>query len=285
MAKKAIDTERFRHHLRPLCDVERAALAASIKADGCRDPLVVGVLDGLLYLVDGFNRKAICDELGVSYQTVEHPFATEEDVLCWIEENAKGRRNQTRTERNYYIGLRYLRERENKGGDRKSEKIKGKKVAFDSTAEKIAAEERCSHQHVKNCGNLAAHLNEAAACGMDFLKWPILTERMKYSKSMLEALIYRGAGGCQEEVEELLEKADGKAVSPRQVMEAIGEAPAQRQQTGELKRDPLAKFGDAIRGVVTIAIDAEISQLESLVTSAEDFAAQLRSILNNKKKN
>jgi hypothetical protein len=49
--------------------------------------------------------------------------------------------NKTRTDRNSNIGRKYLRRKKGKNSDRKSEKIKGKKVAFDSTAADIAKEE------------------------------------------------------------------------------------------------------------------------------------------------
>src|SRR5262249_41601658 len=93
---------------------------------------------------------------------------------AWIEANARAKRNQTRTERNYYIGLRYLREK--KGDGQRGPGKAGNKVASCSTADRIGAEERCSHQQVKTCAKFAAHVNEASAGGLAFLKWPILAE-------------------------------------------------------------------------------------------------------------
>ncbi len=56
----------------------------------------------------------------------------------------------------------------------------------------IAAEERCSDRHVKNCAKLAAKVEEACACGLAFLKWPLLSERIRYSAKLIDELINLG---------------------------------------------------------------------------------------------
>jgi hypothetical protein len=61
-----------------------------------------------------------------------------------------GRRNETRTDKTYNIGRKYLRRKKAHGGDRKSEKIKGQKLPLDRTADDVATEENCSPRHVKN---------------------------------------------------------------------------------------------------------------------------------------
>lgn len=227
-----IDFAAYSNHLRRHTDEERGKLEAEITADGCNDALVVGILNGKRYLVDGFHRKEICDRLGVPYGTRERAFDSEEELLKWIERNARARRNQTRTERNYYIGLRYLREKKSEGaptGNQRASKTTGKKVASCCpTAQRIATEERCSHQHVKNCAKMASHVALACSSGLGFLRDLILSERIKYSKKLLDELIYQGAGGCEEVIRGLLAESPDKPLSPRAIFKALGgeDAPA-----------------------------------------------------------
>lgn len=73
-----------------LRDDERAALEASIVAEGCRDALVTwgGVL------LDGHNRHAICTEHGLPFRTVEAVgIDSREAAADWIDRNQIGRRN------------------------------------------------------------------------------------------------------------------------------------------------------------------------------------------------
>ena len=52
---------------------ELAALRESITTDGCREPLTVW--NG--YIVDGHNRYAICQELGIAFKVREVEFTDE----------------------------------------------------------------------------------------------------------------------------------------------------------------------------------------------------------------
>lgn len=214
-----IDFDRFKDYMRPHTAAETAALEESLLANGCREPLTVAVLAGDRCLADGFNRKALCDRHGIAYQFVEVEFPDPPAVYAWMERNARGRRNQTRTERNYYIGCRYEREKGPLGGASYPKKSGGKKVATDSTAAAIAESERCSHQHVKNCHKLAGVINGLGERGLGFLKWPLLMERLKYSKKLIDAIEESGTVGV-EAVKELL--ATHEAVTARMIRDAIG---------------------------------------------------------------
>lgn len=88
MSQIAIDPE-FQALIPPLSLEERCQLEANIVADGCRDPLVVwGDI-----LVDGHNRYEICTRLGLLFDTVQMEFADREDVIVWMVDNQRGRRN------------------------------------------------------------------------------------------------------------------------------------------------------------------------------------------------
>lgn len=87
-----IDSQ-FRELLRPLTEDEYAALEESIRAEGCRDALVVWPCDEGRVLLDGHNRKEICDRLGINYGVVELQLNSRKEAEDWIIRNLLGRRN------------------------------------------------------------------------------------------------------------------------------------------------------------------------------------------------
>lgn len=87
-----IDDE-FRDLIPALTAEEAEALEASLKADGCRDALVVW--DETSILLDGHNRYRICQEHGLAFTTVRKSFADRQDALIWVIQNQFGRRNLT----------------------------------------------------------------------------------------------------------------------------------------------------------------------------------------------
>lgn len=89
-----IDGE-FKSLLPPLPEEDYRGLEESIKAEGCRDPLVVwGDI-----LVDGHNRFEICQKNNMPFQTVQHDFEDRNDVILWIISNQLSRRNLTSFQR------------------------------------------------------------------------------------------------------------------------------------------------------------------------------------------
>lgn len=89
-----IDKE-FKSLIPALTEDERNGLEASLKAEGCRDALV---LWGDI-LIDGHNRYEICTQYGIPFQTVQKDFDSREDVIQWIILNQFGRRNLPMYER------------------------------------------------------------------------------------------------------------------------------------------------------------------------------------------
>jgi hypothetical protein len=84
-----VDAE-FKSLIPPLADGELALLEANILADGCREPLVLW----LGTLIDGHNRHEICTKHDIEFRTVEkNDLASRDDVLIWIINNQRGRRN------------------------------------------------------------------------------------------------------------------------------------------------------------------------------------------------
>ena len=95
--------------IRPLTDTEYNGLEAAILRDGIREPLSVWDNDGKFILLDGHNRKKICDKHGIEYKTkvIKKVTVGGEGVdldsaalaELWVLDNQMGRRNITQEER------------------------------------------------------------------------------------------------------------------------------------------------------------------------------------------
>ena len=69
-----IDAE-FKQLIPPLTQDERQGLEQSLKAEGCRDALVVwGDI-----LIDGHNRYEICQKYSIPFQTVQKDFKSRDN--------------------------------------------------------------------------------------------------------------------------------------------------------------------------------------------------------------
>ena len=80
----------FYNLIPPLSLEELNSLEASLKHEGCRDPLVVWNNT----IIDGHHRYAICNKYGISFDVVEKTgLETELDVKLWMVNNQFSRRN------------------------------------------------------------------------------------------------------------------------------------------------------------------------------------------------
>lgn len=91
-----IDPE-FKSLIFPLSDDERRQLEDNLVAEGCRDPLVVWEEKGIL--LDGHNRKEICDAHGIEYATKAVSIPDRTSAKVWIIKNQTGRRNLSESQR------------------------------------------------------------------------------------------------------------------------------------------------------------------------------------------
>ena len=76
--------------LPPLTDEQLAVLEQDIQTNGCYSPVVV---NEDLVIVDGHNRRAVCDKLGVPYQMAVFHFDDTLEAMQWAVDTQKGRRN------------------------------------------------------------------------------------------------------------------------------------------------------------------------------------------------
>jgi len=96
-----IDQE-FAELLVPLMAYEYKQLEDNIIAEGCRDPLVVW--NGTL--LDGHNRKEICDRHNIPFKTVSVDLKDKDEAKNWIITNQLGRRNLDPKEFTRLVGMK-----------------------------------------------------------------------------------------------------------------------------------------------------------------------------------
>ncbi|MEX0716615.1 MAG: DNA N-6-adenine-methyltransferase [Planctomycetaceae bacterium] len=87
-----IDAE-FHALIPPLAPNELADLEANLLQDGCLAPLIVWGEQQLL--LDGHNRKSICDRYGIDYAVREISLPDRDAAKRWIIKHQLGRRNLT----------------------------------------------------------------------------------------------------------------------------------------------------------------------------------------------
>lgn len=136
---------RYNYLIPPLSEDEKERLEANIKNYGCRDFVYI---DNSWNIVDGNNRVKICRENKIPFLIKEITFDSEEEKIVWIIENQLGRRNLDIQNRNYLIGLlfikkRWAREYNKDIGDGETESAN---FALEKTAESIAKENKISRR-------------------------------------------------------------------------------------------------------------------------------------------
>ena len=98
---EVIVDEEFRSLIPPPTNGERAGLEESLLQDGCLGPLIVWAEQQVL--LDGHNRKEICDRYGIDYDTREVSLPGRDEAKRWIIEHQFGRRNLTKYQRSELV--------------------------------------------------------------------------------------------------------------------------------------------------------------------------------------
>lgn len=150
-----IDKE-FAALCRALTPEEESLLESQLCDEGCRDPLVLWA--GHDILLDGHNRRRLCDRNGLEYQTTEVVLANREQAIEWIITNQLGKRNLSEDEKSYLRGKRYKHEKKKQGaaeGNASAAKNKVATVTTLKTSEKLADEYGVSPKTIRNDAKFA----------------------------------------------------------------------------------------------------------------------------------
>ena len=83
--------QEFFNLIPPLSQDEVQSLILSLRAEGCRQPIIVW--KGKNIIVDGHNRYAICTKLKIPFEVEGIEFKDENEVMIWMINNQFARRN------------------------------------------------------------------------------------------------------------------------------------------------------------------------------------------------
>jgi hypothetical protein len=171
--------EEFSRLCWPLTDEEKALLRASLKAEGCREPIRFWEADGRPVL-DGHNRLEICLEEGIDYPMLPMQFPDRQKAIEWVIHNQLGRRNASEVQKSHLRGMLYIEKKtqaekaENASyhsGIRGTEDGDGKQVSDEKLpapptrpnfAKQVAAETGVSEQKVHRDAKFTNALNRLA---------------------------------------------------------------------------------------------------------------------------
>jgi phage N-6-adenine-methyltransferase len=144
--------EEFRSLIPPLTDEERAGLEENLLRDGCLEPLIVWAERQIM--LDGHNRKDICDHYGIDYDVRELSLPDRDAAADWIDAHQLGRRNLTPEQMSLLRGRRYNRLKKEHGGDRRSDDSRAQSDPL-KTADRLAKEHGVSAPTIKRDGQYA----------------------------------------------------------------------------------------------------------------------------------
>jgi hypothetical protein len=199
-----VDSE-FERLIPPLARAERDLLEASLKQEGCRDPLIVWA--GHNIILDGHNRWHLCNLHQIPFRTVDLDLPDREAARNWVIQRQFSRRNLTAAGASYLRGKRYLAERGQWGGDHKS--VPG------SNQQNVGL--------IQNDGD-KTDANTERRLAEDFR---VSTMTIRRDAAFAEA-VDNLAGTCGEEARSLILSGDARLT--RQQATRLAQMPAQEQQ-------------------------------------------------------
>ena len=201
-------------YIPPLLPDEFKQLEENIKQNGCREALLVwettgehvsdlGTTTPVYILIDGHNRYTICQTNHLDFKVHLMNFSSIEQVKFFMIDNQLGRRNLAPEQVAYLRGLRYLREKQEKGKYNREEQ-KGQNVPFEehniegrqgqvnveettkvqTTAQKLGEQFNVSEKTIKRDGIYAQGLEKLIPA----FKQDILSGKTKVDKTLIQQI-------------------------------------------------------------------------------------------------
>lgn len=172
-----IDNE-FKDLIPPLKDKERAALKDSIDREGCLDPVVVWKEEGIL--LDGHNRKEICEGLNIAFGVKQLSFPDRDAAKEWVLEHQLGRRNLDPVDLKLLWGRLYkLRQKQGARTDLTSRQNDEKS----KTSEQIAEEVGVSPRSIERAGKFVEGFDKVKGLVDEGELEPEAVEKVKRMKA------------------------------------------------------------------------------------------------------
>jgi len=187
-----------------------------LEENGARDPLVIWTETGII--VDGMNRKAICEKLGLGFKVIKRSFPDRLSAMRWMFDNQRGRRHLTDSRRRNLLGLLYNESKGVQGGDRRSDAAQENGNA----GEVIAVAESVSPGTVIN----AAKFNTAISSLSKTIRQDILDENPKASLRDVQRLAELPAGDQRKVVKAVQAGVASRIGEAIEALAEDGEPPA-----------------------------------------------------------
>lgn len=186
--KELVVIEELQGFITPLSTEEYQMLETNLLKQGCKDPITVwettkeiagidGSEDKVFVLIDGHNRYKICRHYGIDFKIAILTFDNIEKVKDYMIDFQLGRRNLTPEFMSYFRGLRYNRDKVERG-------------KYDRTAnegdlsKKLAQTYKVSERTIKNDANFAIGLSKLTPK----LKQEVLARNVTLNRTTLQEL-------------------------------------------------------------------------------------------------
>lgn len=222
-------------YIPPLLPDEYKQLEENIIQNGCREALLVwettgehvpdlGTTSTTYILIDGHNRYAICQKHHIDFKVHLMNFPSIEQVKFFMIDNQLGRRNLAPEQVSYLRGLRYLREKKEKGRyDRDNQKgqndlyeLEGANTSKiveegqQTTANRLGKQFNVSEKTIKRDAAYAQGLEQLDPA----FKQDILSAKIKIDKALIQELgkldKYSEPILNQDELERVIQQAQNK---------------------------------------------------------------------------
>lgn len=152
MLDLVIDPE-FNELIPPLSEEEYNGLETNILTYGYNKKYPITVWNDTI--IDGHHRYRICKTHGIDFSTEEMCFDSRSDVIIWMIDNQKNKRNANKLTLSYFIGRQYLEQKNSHGGDRASGQNDHMK-----TADKLAENANVGEKTVRRAAEFSKNLDE-----------------------------------------------------------------------------------------------------------------------------
>ena len=207
--------------IKPLQQDEFESLSLAIQADGCLDNIKVWHRgdDSLDTIVDGHNRYKICQQFKTPFKITRLEFADKSEVMIWMYNNQKSRRNLELIERldlhsKLQVHLeRFAKERMLAGKkveNTKNETLVPKGVFKGKTASRIAKEAETSTRTVQRYQTIMKKGTEEQKADLRAGKKKIGTvyKEIRAKEKPKQPLVPRGTRVNENDIEKLLKSKD-----------------------------------------------------------------------------
>lgn len=204
----------LRHLLLPLSADERTQLISNLRAEGCRDALVVWEEENAI--LDGHNRYDICETYELPYRIEKVSLPNLEAAKAWMLRHQLGRRNLTLEQASYLRG----KEQELVGQHRTGPPSNNlDNNCLNKTNSQLAQEHKVHANTIKNDAAYAKSVDAIAAVAPE----------------AKQAILARDTQLDRKDVKALADIAEESPQAAKHIFAAIAQAPTRKEKKGVLR--------------------------------------------------